>query len=167
MGFWLRWFGILVGAISIFSLMQKLYGFGLAPVFKDLLGFYHAILHPVANAITSCLRWLLGLISITLPEIPADIVIVWVLIGSSFSRYIYKDQESDKEPDKSLINIILIYPTALVMWPGMLIIGILAFISLPDNQEQKDLFKLWGIEITKVVAAFLIIFAINAYSTPA
>ncbi len=87
MGFWLRWGGVLLGAISLFSLVQKLSDFGLAPIFKDMLGFYRATFHPIADIIINALKWALALVSIRLPKIPPDVVVIYLLIGTALLRH--------------------------------------------------------------------------------
>ncbi len=64
---WFRWFGILLGAISLFSLVQKLSDFGLSPIFKDMLAFYRAAFHPVADLIISGLSWAFSLVFDKMP----------------------------------------------------------------------------------------------------
>ncbi len=164
MGFWLRWFGVLVGAISVFSLMQKLYGLGLAPIFEDMLNFYHAVLHPVANAITAGLRWLLSLIHVRLPEIPSDVVILWVVIGSAMSRFSVANEASENIKI-DVRDVIAYLAIGLIFWPVLLILMIITILTdAPTKQVEISAFRSWGIEIAKVVLAFLIIFGINAYS---
>jgi hypothetical protein len=92
MGFWLRWFSILLGAISLFSLAQKLGHLDLAPIFKDMLNFYRAMFHPIADTITSSLRWVLALVSIKLPQIPADVIVMYFLIGATLGRLWIKER---------------------------------------------------------------------------
>jgi hypothetical protein len=175
MDFWLRWFGVPVGAISMFSLVQKLYGFGLAPVFEDIVSFYHAVLHPIANAITSELRWLLSLVHINVPEIPPDIVVIWCLLGSSAFRFTAYDINTDSDPETAniesctilkLANRLMHLVRVLIFWPFGLILIIRSL--LIDNVQDKlrNMITLagWALETTKVIVAFLIIFAINAYS---
>ena len=67
MGFLLRWGGIFLGALSIFSLMQKLGTFRVAPVFGDVLNFYRTSLYPVEETLMAGLRWLFAHFSLALP----------------------------------------------------------------------------------------------------
>ena len=55
MGFCLRWLGILLGAVSLFSLAQKLYEFATAPVVGDLLPYYRESLHPLVSVFSEAL----------------------------------------------------------------------------------------------------------------
>ncbi|MGA7329798.1 MAG: hypothetical protein WBX25_36290 [Rhodomicrobium sp.] len=81
---WLRWGGILLGAISLFSLVQKLTSSEVAPIFDDMMRFYRAALYPLADLIIFALEWSLSLINLRLPTIPQDIVIIYILIGTTF-----------------------------------------------------------------------------------
>jgi len=91
---WFGWFealGVILGGFSLFSLVQKLFGFGLASILKDLINFYRAVFYPIADAITSALQGTFALLSIQFPHIPQDIVVTYVLIGAALCRYSVSD----------------------------------------------------------------------------
>jgi hypothetical protein len=170
MGFWLRWGGILLGAISLFSLAQKLYSFGLVPIFNDLLSFYRAALHPVVDAVTTGLRWTLDLISIKLPLIPPDAVIVYTLFGSAFIRlFIYGNAEYKARLTKQGFHINY-YDSELfgeilggIFWPVTFIMIIIYYLITKDTDIIKTLIGSWMVEVVKVLVVSLILFGTNAY----
>jgi hypothetical protein len=189
MSFWFRWFGILLGAISLFSLVQKLYGFGLAPIIRDMLAFYRAAFHPVADIIVSGLRWLLALIWIKLPQIPGDVVVVYLLIAAAFFRY--SASEILYEHKKHELFSELVGGVGLWRYRGIAtrrflstfvfsILWPLAVLSRLKNTRDRQsyaysnllsglppvTFRRWLVELSKVVTAFFILFATNAYFSP-
>lgn len=89
--------------MSLFSLVQKLTGSGIAPIFQDLITFYRAAFHPVAHVLGSFLKWLLSIVHIHIFDIPADFVILYSLFGASFFRYTYNDWQ-DYEVTKTDFN---------------------------------------------------------------
>jgi hypothetical protein len=161
---WFRWFGILLGAISLFSLVQKLSDFGLAPIFKDMLAFYRAFFHPLADIITTGLRWVLALVSIKLPQIPADAVVIYLLIGAACFRSYLETALDEYSEDPVTSTVVLLSP---ITWP--IVFVLLLFVIIFDFNNNRHTFidtsSFWAIEITKVVAAFFILFAWNYHQT--
>jgi len=45
MSFWLSWLSRFVGAVSLFSLLQRAFAFGLSNVFSDLITYYRSLAH--------------------------------------------------------------------------------------------------------------------------
>ena len=129
MGFWVRWGEILLGAISIFSLTQRLFDLNVVPIFKDMLGFYHTVLHPIANMFVFIIRQILNLISIRLPNIPADIIIIYLILAAAFFRYsayrwnLLKNLDDDTYSDFEERSIVLVALYA-VIWPIAFIIAL-------------------------------------------
>jgi hypothetical protein len=106
---WFGWFeglGALPGGFSLFSLMQKLFGFGLAAILKGLVSFYSTVFHPIAEVISSGLHWVFALISIKLPHIPPD--------GAAYNHY--AEERSVNKRDKSMKTFLL----AIVIASGSL-----------------------------------------------
>jgi hypothetical protein len=50
-GFWLGWFGALVGAMSTISALARLLKTGLSGIFADMVAYYHRLLTPVHRLI--------------------------------------------------------------------------------------------------------------------
>jgi hypothetical protein len=159
MNFWSRAGGILLGAISLFSLVQKLYGFGLASVIKDMVAFYRALFHPIANVILDGLGWLVHLVGWTLPHIPADPVVIWVLMGATLIRAAIRTSYGDGAVP---LDMALLYPIALAIWPWYMVV----LIKEIDENSDDDYLLYWLEHICIVVIVFFIIFGTNAYFSP-
>jgi hypothetical protein len=157
MRFWFAWFGVLIGAVSIFSMSQTAFGFGLAQIFKDLIEFYRAAFHPVADFVTSGLRWLLSLLSIPLPYISPDIVVTYILIGAAFFRFTFT-------PATQLvpINPVIYFLLHSLIWPHSLI-RMLIKIYRKNHWMDRKAGYLWLLEIGKMVLGFVALFVTNAY----
>lgn len=57
MRYWMMLLSTLTGGLSLFSLAQRFWNFGLAPLMQQFLQFYRAILHPVVGFITDIVWW--------------------------------------------------------------------------------------------------------------
>jgi hypothetical protein len=152
---WLRWFGILLASISLFSLAQKLGKIEITPVIKDLLAFYRAAFYPIAATITDGLRWILNIASIKLPNVPEDFVIIYALVGSAFFRSVAIKLWGPI----TAIGAGISWPLQL-FWPLKDIV-FSRRLSLEIIGDLKD----FGMEISKVLISFLVIFGANAYFT--
>ena len=138
---WFEWLSILLAGFSFFSLVQKLFGFGVASIFKDLVSFYRAVFYPIADVIMGGLHWLFALVSIELPHIPQDIVVTYTLIGSALCKYSVSDfrkaarhwekgevdsrggtTRATEKPSK-LTNVIKVGLYSLI-WPVALFLGL-------------------------------------------
>ena len=81
MGFCLRWLGILLGAVSLFSLAQRLYDFATAPVIGDLLPYYRASIHPLVSVFSEALERASQAIGFASPLLSADFIIIYFALG--------------------------------------------------------------------------------------
>jgi hypothetical protein len=150
MGFLLRWGGILLGAIALFSLAHERYAFALSPPVRNALDHYRWSLHPLAESLTQRLR----------PGIPADVVIIYFVLAILLLWfYIFDDLEwsqSGEEPITlgSLLGRIVI----ALIWPLLLP----AALYLMILRRGESSVRAWGFEITKVLASFVILFATNS-----
>jgi hypothetical protein len=189
MAFWFRWGGILLGAMSLFSLIQKLYGFGLAPVFKHFVAFYRAAFYPLADIIIGGMTWLFALAGLRLPQISSDIIVIYVLVGAAFFRYalIYAQRKRRAQeiiyididlPDEVKADYTRLTTASLskitrleigfififsLLWPVAILIS--PFVSTGSLIHRLPLisFRSWTIEVCKVIGAFIMLFATNAY----
>ena len=50
---YLRWGSIFVGALSLFSLLERLINFGIAPHVDAILSFYRGALYPLGTGLSS------------------------------------------------------------------------------------------------------------------
>jgi hypothetical protein len=150
MGFWLRWGGVLLGAISLFSFVQKLRDFGLAPIFNDVLNFYRTVLYPIADALAGGMRWVLSLIDITLPSVPPDLIIIYALIGSAaFRSALNYHEPHERFPLPLLILGCLFWPVTIFVAPVLSKI----FYRIPNWYDRGEII-LWAKEIAKAVVGF-------------
>ncbi len=122
MRFWLGWGSVLLGAISLFSLVHKLINFGLAPVAQDILSFYRAIFYPIANAIIGAIVWAFSLVQIHLPPIPPDPVIIYALVGGSLFRMIKTSSTTEnKVSHLKAAFITLSWPVSALRWTRLIV----------------------------------------------
>lgn len=173
MALWFRWLGVLLGAISLFSLSQKLWNFGISSVFSDILSFYRTLFHPAAELIISGLRWVLASISVKLPNIPADAVVIYMLFCAAASRTAirqFTDDELAEKPNSGAVVVlyVLAFIYIMVIFP-ILAMATLIALFFRKNAEVNKLniryISTWMAELLRVVTAFAILFAWNYYST--
>lgn len=160
MGFWFRWFGILLAAISLFSLTHKIWTFGLSPIFSDMLAFYRAVFHPIAETIINGFKLTLNLVGIALPHIPADIIIIYALIGSAFLRFALRRLPDGGEYLPGASEMLLLVGGAII-WP---LVFVFAMGEIWNKGIKANMvIYYWIMEISISFFTFVIIFATNAY----
>ena len=160
MSFWLRAGSILLGAISLYSLVQRLFGFGLAPIIKDIVSFYRAMFHPIANTILGGLQWLVHLVGWRLPHIPSDVVVVWVLVGAALVRGVISGALKNRLK-KIGVGGVFLFLLLFLAWPILLPVMLKAYYTNDD-----DAILYWIKEIVSVVVVFFVIFGTNALLSP-
>jgi hypothetical protein len=150
MGFWLRWGGILVGAISLFSLAQERYHFALAPGIQNALDYYRSSLHPLAEGLSQKLR----------PGIPGDLVAIYLLFALLLLWfYIFDDLEWSQSGEEPMTLRSLLGRAAIALfWPLVLPAALYLVIFGRDESSVRA----WGVEIAKVLALFVGLFGANA-----
>jgi hypothetical protein len=150
MGFLLRWGGILLGAIALFSLAHQRYAFALAAPTRNALDHFRLSLHPLAEHLSQGLR----------PGIPADLIIIYfVLAILLFWFYIFDDLEWSQSGEEPITLASLLGRTVIALiWP--LLIPAALYLMIVRSGESSV--RAWGFEITKVLASFVILFAANS-----
>ncbi len=157
MSFVLRWFGILFGAASLFSLAQKLYVFAAAPVIEDALARYRSSLHPIMDVVLQPLRSGANVIPLTAF---ADLAIVYIALGLLLLVvYIADDLEWHRSGEERVTLVSVLGRFAIsVFWPLVLP----AAIYLTVLGAEQSTLRSWGFEIAKVLASAAILIGANA-----
>jgi hypothetical protein len=150
MGFLLRWGGILLGAIALFSLAHERYHFALAPGIQNALDHYRSGLHPLAEGLSQRLR----------PGIPSDLVIIYLLFALILLwSYIFDDLEwSQSGEERMTLRSLLGRAAIALFWP--LILPAALYLAIFGKHESSV--RAWGVEITKVLALFVGLFGANS-----
>jgi hypothetical protein len=157
----LRWTSIFVGAISLFSLLERFINFGVAPHFNALLSFYRGALYPLEDRLIAYMKLLLATYHVSVPQLPSDAVILYTLFALAIARFTYNTQDSLKKQFGSIPVAIIMVPLSLV-WPVFLIGNILAQCISPKLGTSNILFG-WDAELAKVIGVCLALFGANAY----
>lgn len=163
MFFWFRLGGYLMGAISLFSLGQRLTDFGLSAVFSDIVTFYRSVFHPIANAVNLTLRSALSVIGVSFPAIPEDIIIIYCLIcAATYRTLIYR---KTKYPHAASTAAMIFFSILWLSIPFVRFIG-KKFCCVREHFAAviywfyyEDVF----LEIGLVVLAFISMFGLNYY----
>ena len=151
MGLLLRWGGILLGAIALFSLAHERYGFALTPSIQNALDHYRSGLHPFAEHFPKGLR--LG--------IPGDIVVVYALFALLLLWfYIFDDLEwSQTGEERMTLRSFLGRAAIALCWPLLLPVAMYLIVFSKAESSLKS----WWLELTKVLLAFVVLFGANSY----
>jgi hypothetical protein len=151
MGLLLRWSGILLGAIALFSFVHKRFAFALAHSIQNALDHYRSSLHPLAE------RFSLRL------GIPGDLIIVYFLFALLLLWfYIFDDLEwSQSGEDRITLRSLLGRIAIALAWPIVLPAAMYLIIFSKNESSLKS----WWLELTKVLIAFVILFGANSYLT--
>jgi hypothetical protein len=81
-----RLFGVIMGAMSLFSLCHDYYQFGIRPLAKRLLDAYHSFVHPIANQIQVALERFALLFALQIPKLPKDAIIFYIFVTACLIR---------------------------------------------------------------------------------
>jgi hypothetical protein len=153
MGFLLRWSGILLCAIALFSVAQKRFVFALAPSIRNALDQYRSSLYPLAEHLSQRLR--LG--------ISADLVVIYFLFALLLLwLYIFDDLEWSRSGEETITLRSLLGRTAIALsWP--LVLPAAMYLVIFSKVESS--LKSWWLELTKVIISSVILFGANFYLT--
>lgn len=160
MGFWLRWGGILLGAFSLFSLAHHRYAFALVPAVQDALEHYRSALHLLAAFLWQKLGPGLGIADLSWSAETVDFVVIYLILAVLlFWLYLLDDLEW-AETDKEKITwwSFLVRALLALCWP-VLLPGALFLILLGRSDSSL---RSWGLEITKALLLFVILYGANA-----
>jgi hypothetical protein len=170
MGPWLGLFAWIMGGISLFTLTKRYFDFHVIRVIQDIMEFYRALLHPVANFLLTPFRWILSIVSISIPQFVPDLIILYIAIGLALYRTYpeyYKDQvEIDLMvageigryyPPPSRLGTAIGFIRLAAVWPTALY-----SILFRRNDHILEIGRRWGSQVLILLAAFLVLFAFNA-----
>lgn len=157
----LRWISIFVGAVSLFSMVEKFVNIGLSPHLDAMLGVYRAALYPLGEKLIAYLKPLLGTYHITLPPLPLDAVILYVLFSLAIACFTYNQQDALKKQFGSIPVAIAMLPLATV-WP-LLMIGNIVALALSPKLGISNLLFGWDAELAQVIGVCIALFGANAY----
>ena len=160
MGFSLRWGGILLGAIALFSLAHERYAFTLAPVMQEALDHYRSSLHPFAEPLSHRLNRGLDVASLTRPGMAADLIVLYLVHSILLLWfYIFDDFEWHQSGEERVtLPSLLGRFTIALFWPLLLP----AAAYLVAYAEEQGSLKSWGLAIAKVFALVVILCGANA-----
>lgn len=58
MRYWMLLLSALTGGLSLFSVLQKLFNFGLAPLMQEFLSYYRGLFHPAVEVVVGIANWI-------------------------------------------------------------------------------------------------------------
>lgn len=161
MSFLLRWTGIYFGAVSLFSLMEQLEHFTLAPIFDKIVNYHRAFFYPAVKYIISALRWICDILHVYMPSLPLDIVILYVIFSAAIAQYTFNNLHSLQKQFGGIPIALSLIPL-LIIWPLILIINTMAIFVSPKLGVRNLLFG-WDVEIGRILGGCLTLVAANAY----
>ncbi len=159
-----RWIGVFVGAISLFSMLEKYINFGLAPGLNAMLSVYRAAFYPFGEKLIDYLRWQFATYHINVPSPPLDFVVLYILFSLAIARFTYGQQDSLRKQFGAVPVAIILLPLMLI-WPLIIVGNILALCVSPKLGVSNILFG-WDVEVAKVIGICLVLFGANAYLLP-
>jgi hypothetical protein len=153
----LRWSAIVVGAVSLFSLLERLTAFMLAPDVGAALGLYRSVIYPFVERFIDLSKTLAAGYHIRVPILPLDFVILYALVSLAIAHFMINQRKALG----SVPVAILLIPVALV-WPVIVLGNIVALCVSPKLAVSNILFG-WDMELAKVIATCLAILGANFY----
>ncbi len=162
MGFCLRWLGILLGAVSLFSLAQQLYDFATAPVVRDLLPYYRSTVHPLVSVVSGALERASHAIGLALPWLSADFVIIYFALGFILLvLYVGDDLEWRRSGEERITLVSLIGRIAIAcLWPAVLPVALYYIFDASQNTLRT-----WVLATGKMLASAVFLLAVNSCFT--
>jgi hypothetical protein len=157
----LRWTSICIGALALFSLMEKFINFGLAPHLNTVLSIYRGALYPIGQKLFDIVKSLVMPYHVNLPVLPLDAVILYVLFCIAVANFIYNKQDTVKKQFGAIPAAVILAPFAL-LWPAIVAGNILALCLVPKLGNSHILFG-WDNELAKGLGVCIALFGANAY----
>ena len=68
MSFWLQVGGIVLGALSLFKLVQRYAEFGLSSIFTDVISFYQQFFYPITQIVNLAAAFVFSLVGLHIPR---------------------------------------------------------------------------------------------------
>ena len=158
MAFWLRIGGIILGALSLFKLGQRLFEFQLTSVFWDLLAFYQQFFNPLSELVNIGISLAVSWLGFQIPRIPDEVVVLYLLFGASFSRALILPR-----PQYPFRFDLILAIVQVPLWPIWLIFHMHDYLSMGDPPIALEDVSAWARQMLAVVGAFFVLFALNAY----
>jgi hypothetical protein len=159
MSFSLRWLALLLGAVSIFSLAQKLYDFATAPIIGDLLPYFRASIHSMAGAASGALEQASRAVNFASPLFSAELVMIYFALGFVLLvLYVGDDIEWRRSGGEPITVTSLAGRFAIAfLWPVMLPAALYFVFEATPNTLGT-----WIWAIGKMLASAVFLFALNA-----
>lgn len=160
MGFCLRWLGILLGAVSLFSLAQQLYDFPTAPVISDLLPYYRSNIQPLVSVFSGALERASHAIGLAWAS--ADFIIIYFALGFILLvLYVGDDLEWRRSGEERITFVSLIGRIAIAcLWPVVLPVAL--YYIFDRNQNTL---RTWVLATGKMLASAVFLLAVNSCFT--
>jgi hypothetical protein len=117
-GFWFSAFGTLAGAVSVISLIQKLFNIGLLPILADFIGFYRKLMYPVFDALLFFTAW-------RPPTWYMDLYVLSFVVCIATLRGITSIIRTTPTSNKTKSTIILtVYPLVISVIASVVLLGV-------------------------------------------
>jgi hypothetical protein len=157
----LRWTSICIGALAVFSLMERFINFGLSPHLNTILSVYRGALYPIGQKVFDLAKSLAMPYHINLPAMPLDTVILYVIFCFAVGQFIYNKQDAIKKQVGAIPAAVILAPFALI-WPAIVAGNILALCVAPKLGNSNILFG-WDNELAKGLGVCIALLGANAY----
>jgi hypothetical protein len=159
MGFCLRWLGILLGAVSLFSLAHRLFDFATAPVVTSLLPYYRSTIHPLVSVFSEGLARASHAIGLVPPLLSADLVIIYFSLGFILLvLYAGDDLEWRRSGEERITWTSLLGRVAIAcFWPVILPVALYYFFD-----RNRNTLRTWVLAAGKMLASAMFIWSVNA-----
>jgi hypothetical protein len=178
-----RFFGILVGGMSLFILSQTAFEFGFSEALGMVVGYYQALIYPIVGLLLEPpLRWLLSLTHWPLPESWKDWAVIYIVFAASYYRMTRQFATSLNwifriGPKAKITNVFYLEAIAFpIAFPVLILASMWLNSNSQTAYEVEPLFpasqhintwpRVWmknfAIEIGLVVTAFILLLILNA-----
>ncbi|MFZ1108285.1 MAG: hypothetical protein WAN43_08065 [Rhodomicrobium sp.] len=167
---WLYWSGVLMGAVTLFSLAQKVFELKLAPAATHVVVALRAVMYPFEKAFFGGFGFIPGLTNLEFPYAQPEIIFIYVLIGIALVRILFEavsDIDLDFSGNKSAadgvkasIVLILKAMTYSLIWPFFLIVILYYDVFMDD--DDHGILRRFAFTLIHVVAVLLLMLAANA-----
>lgn len=159
MRFCLRWLGILLGAVSLFSLAHQLYDFALAPVVTSLLPYYRSTIHPLVSAFSGAWTGASQAAGLAAPLLSADLAIIYLSLGFILLvLYVGDDLEWRRSGEERITWTSFLGRVAIAcFWPAILPVALYYFFD-----TNRNTLRTWVLAAGKMLASAMFLWSVNA-----
>ncbi len=165
---WRYWSGILIGAVTLFSLSQKIFELKLAPAATQVVAALRAFMHPFAESLFSAMGSIPSLTNLDFPHVQPEIILIYVLVGIAFVSILFEavsdinldfsDNKSAAVRAKAFIILILETMAFSLIWPVLLLVILYYSVACKDH----TILTRFAFTLMHVLAVFLLMLAANA-----